>query len=93
MKKPILIKPNGEEASTMSPAQIECIKLLSDMLESAKQGEILALACVAVGPLDFGIAIAGADAPRLNLGLDVAKRTIMDRTSPPSGGARSVLHR
>ncbi len=90
---PKLIRPDGSEASTMSPAQIECIKLLSDMLESAQNGEILALACVAVGPLDFGIAIAGADAPRLNLGLDVAKRTIMDRTSPPAGGGRTVLHR
>lgn len=88
---PKLIKPDGAPAG-MSPAQIECIKLLSDMLETAKAGEIVALACVAVGPLDFGIAIAGSDAPRLNLGLDVAKRTIMDRTSPPAGRS-TVLHR
>lgn len=90
---PRLIKPNGEEASTMSPAQIECIKLLSDALESAKAGEINACALIAVGPIDFGIAIAGSDAPRINLGLDVAKRTILERTSPPNGGSRSVLHR
>ena len=55
---PKLIKPNGEAASTMTPAQIECIKLLSDALESAKNGEILACALIAAGPLDFGIAIA-----------------------------------
>ena len=93
MKKPILIRPNGDQASTMSPAQIEVIKLLSDSLESAQNGDINACVLVAVGPVDFGIAIAGADAPRLNLGLDVAKRTILERTSPPVGGGHGVLHR
>lgn len=88
-----LIKPDGSAAASMSPAQIECIKLLSDALESAKNGEVLALALVAVGPLDFGIAIAGSDAPRLYLGLGVAQRTVMDRTTPPAGGGRSILHR
>lgn len=91
MPKPTIIKPDGE--AVRSPAQIECIKLLKDALESAENGEINSCILVACGPLDFGIAIAGADAPRLNLGLDVAKRTILDRTSPPVGGGRSVLHR
>lgn len=91
MAKPTIIKPDGQPV--FSPAQIECIKLLSDTLESAKNGEINACVVVACGAIDFGIAIAGADAPRLNLGLDVAKRTILDRTSPPVGGGRSVLHR
>lgn len=91
MKRPTIIRPHGE--SERSPAQIECIKLLSDALESAENGEINSCVLVACGPVDFGIAIAGADAPRLNLGLDVAKRTILDRTSPPIGGGRSVLHR
>lgn len=93
MKKPTIIRPDGGSADTMSPAQIEVIKLLEDTLASAKNGDVSALVIVAVGPLDFGIAIAGADAPRLNLGLDVAKRTILERTSPPAGGGRSVLHR
>ena len=91
MKRPTIIKPDGEPV--FSPAQIETIKLLTDALESAKRGEINACALIAVGPLDFGIAISGSDAPRLNLGLDVAKRTILERTSPPAGGVRSVLHR
>jgi len=91
MKRPTIIRPDGEAAR--SPAQIECIKLLKDALESAENGDINACILVACGPVDFGIAIAGADAPRLNLGLDVAKRTILDRTSPPVGGGRSVLHR
>lgn len=91
MARPTIIKPNGDPI--FSPAQIECIKLLKDALESAERGDVNACLLVACGPLDFGIAIAGADAPRLNLGLDVAKRTILDRTSPPIGGGRSVLHR
>lgn len=91
MPRPTIIKPDGD--AVRSPAQIECIKLLQDALESAKNGDINACVLVACGSVDFGIAIAGADAPRLNLGLDVAKRTILDRTSPPVGGGRSVLHR
>lgn len=91
MIRPTIINPNGD--LSRSPAQIECIKLLKDALDSAENGDISACVLVACGPVDFGIAIAGADAPRLNLGLDVAKRTILDRTSPPVGGGRSVLHR
>jgi len=64
MKRPTLIKPDG---MGMSTAQLECIGKLEEALESAKDGQILALVLVAVGPGDFGIAIAGADAPRLNL--------------------------
>ena len=93
MRKPTIIKPNGDPADQRSPAQIECIQLLKDALESAENGGITACLLIACGPVDFGIALAGADAPRLNLGLDVAKRTILERTSPPVGGGRSVLHR
>jgi len=91
VKKPILINPNGGAASTMTPAQLECIKLLEDALESARNGEILSCVLVACGPLDFGTAMAGADAPRLNLGLDVAKDEIKNRVT--GGGRRTVLHR
>lgn len=93
MKKPTLIKPDGSPAETMSPAQIECIKLLSDALETAKNGGMFACVIVAVGPEDFGIGIGGSDAPRLHLGLGVAMREVENRTSPPSGGQRTVLHR
>jgi hypothetical protein len=93
VKKPTLIRPDGDPAVSLSPGAIECIKLLEDALDNAKQGEITTCMLIACGPLDFGMAMAGPDAARLNLGLDVAKRTILDRTSPPVGGGRSVLHR
>lgn len=89
MKRPTLITPSGDAAG-MSAAQKECIFKLEEALQSAKDGQILALALVAVGPGDFGIAIAGADAPRLNLGLDAAKAEILKRVLGP---ARSVIHR
>ena len=92
MKKPTLINPNnGEAVSTLSPAQLECIQLLTDVLESAKKGEVTSCIVVACGLNDFGTAMAGSDAPRLNLGLDVAKQSIMQRVT--GAGPRTVLHR
>jgi hypothetical protein len=92
VKKPILINPNnGEAASTLSPAQQECIKLLEDALDSARQGDIWSCILVACGPSDFGTAMAGSDAPRLNLGLDVAKDLIKSRVT--GGGRDTVLRR
>ena len=88
MKKPTLIKPDGTDAN-LSPAQLECIKLLEDALDSARKGEGWSCVLVACGPNDFGTAMAGSDAPRLNLGLDVAKDVIMARVTNP----RSVLDR
>jgi hypothetical protein len=75
----------------MSPAQQECIQLLEQILASARKGEVHALAIVAVGPFDFGVAIAGSDAPKLYLGCGTAMRTLEQRTS--GGGGRTVLHR
>lgn len=92
MTKPTIIKPNGDAAG-VAPGQMECVQLLTDLLADAKQGKITTCLVVACGPMDFGSAMAGPDAARLNLGLDVAKRTILERTSPPIGGGRSVLHR
>ena len=91
MKKPILLNSSGGPASTMSPAQSECIALLEQILASARVGEVHALAVVAVGPFDFGIAIAGSDAPKLYLGCGTAMRTLEERTG--GGGGKSVLHR
>lgn len=88
MAKPTLIKPSGEPAG-LRPDQQECIKLLEGMLENAKNGEIWSCVVVACGPNDFGSAMAGSDAPRMFLGLEVAKRSIMDRVT----GKRTVLHR
>ena len=89
MAKPTLIKPNGDVAG-MTPGQQECIFKLEEALQSAKDGQIMAMALVAVGPGDFGIAIAGADAAKINLGLDAAKTEIMSRVLGPK---RSVIHR
>lgn len=88
MAKPTLIKPNGDPAG-MRPDQQECIKLLEGMLANAKNGDIWSCVVVACGPTDFGSAMAGSDAPRMFLGLEVAKQSIMDRVT----GKRSVLHR
>lgn len=84
MKKPTLIKPDGSEATTLNPMQQECVKLLSDALDSARKGEVWSCVLVACGPNDFGSAMAGPDAPRLVLGLEVAKQNILQRVT---GGA------
>lgn len=91
MRKPVILNSNGE--ATMSPAQQECITLLEQMLESAKNGDIHALVAVAVGPADFGIAMAGSDAPKMYMGCGLAQRTLLERTAPPVGAGRTVLHR
>jgi hypothetical protein len=91
LKKPILINPNGDAVATLSPAQKECVKLLADALDSAKKGEVWSCVLVACGPSDFGTAMAGSDAPRLNLGLDVAKDLIKSRVT--GGGRDTVLRR
>ena len=85
-----IIKPPGLNmvGTELSAAQRECIKLLEDALDSAKNGDIWSCILVACGPNDFGTAMAGSDAPRLNLGLDAAKATILERVT----GKRSVLH-
>lgn len=91
MKKPILVGTDGKAVSSMSPAQLECIQKLEEVLESARKGEVLSCAIIATGPFDFGLVIAGADAPRLNLGLDAAKAEILKRVV--GGGRDSVLRR
>lgn len=90
LKKPTLIRPDG--APALSPAQQDCIDVLKNALASAEAGDVTALVVVAVGPSDFGVAFAGSDAPRMNLGLDAAKQTILQRTTG-GGGQRSVIHR
>lgn len=90
MKKPTLIRPDG--APALSPAQQDCIDVLKNALASAEAGDVTALVVVAVGPSDFGVAFAGSDAPRMNLGLDAAKQTILQRTTG-GGGQHSVIHR
>jgi hypothetical protein len=88
MAKPTLIKPD-DSAAGMRPDQLECIKLLEGLLKNAREGDVWSCVVVACGPNDFGSAMAGADAPRMLLGLEVAKINIMDRVT----GKRSVIHR
>jgi len=84
-----LIKPPSFVDTELSAAQKECIKLLKDALDSAEKGDIWSCILVACGPNDFGTAMAGSDAPRLNLGLDAAKATILDRVT----NKRTAIHR
>lgn len=94
MRKPVIVNGDGEAVSSKSPAQWECINLLKQVLESAENGEVHALVVVAVGPSDFGIAMAGSDAPKMYMGCGLAQRTLLERTAPPVGaGRRTVLHR
>ncbi len=87
-KRPTLIGIDVKAAGLM-PTQQECVKLLRSMLDDAEAGKIMALVVVACGPTDFGSAMAGTDAPRMLLGLEVAKIGIMDNVT----GKRTVLHR
>ena len=93
MKRPLIVNGSGEAISSMSPAQRECIDLLKQALESAENGDVHACVVVAVGPSDFGIAMAGSDAPKMYMGCGVAQRTLLERTAPSVGASRTVLHR
>jgi hypothetical protein len=57
----------------------ECIELLESMLESAKKGDMSWLIVVAGRPSDYGTAMAGNNAAQMNLGLDVAKQSLLER--------------
>ncbi len=57
----------------------ECIELLESMLKSARNGDMSWLVVVAGGPSDYGVAMAGSNGAQMNLGIDVAKQTILER--------------
>lgn len=79
--KPRIITGNGPLIlpKTMPNGGDECIDLLESMLESAKKGDMSWLIVVAGGPHDYGTAMAGSNAAQMNLGLDVAKQSILER--------------
>ena len=79
--KPRIITGNGPLITPkMMPAGgDECVELLEQMLESAKNGDMTWLIVVAGGPADYGTAMAGSNAAQMNLGLDVAKQSILER--------------
>jgi hypothetical protein len=57
----------------------ECVELLEQMLSSAQKGDMSWLVVVAGGPSDYGVAMAGSNGAQMNLGIDVAKQSILDR--------------
>jgi hypothetical protein len=59
----------------------ECVELLEQMLASAKKGDMSWLVVVAGGPSDYGVAMAGSNGAQMNLGIDVAKQSILDRVA------------
>ncbi len=81
MRKPTIITGQGPLITPkMMPAGgDECVELLEQMLESAKNGDMTWLIVVAGGPSDYGTAMAGSNAAQMNLGLDVAKQSILER--------------
>lgn len=66
-----------------SEGQAQCIKLLEQVLESAKAGEVTSLAIVAAGEHEFGASFAGHDAAKMNLGLDTLKADIISKITAP----------
>jgi hypothetical protein len=64
---------------TMPKGGDECIELLESMLASAKKGDMSWLVVIAGGPNDYGMAMAGNNAAQMNLGIDVAKQSILER--------------
>ena len=81
MKKPHIITGNGPLITPrMMPAGgDECVELLESMLASAKKGDMSWLVVIAGGPNDYGMAMAGNNAAQMNLGIDVAKQSILER--------------
>ena len=63
----------------MPPGGEECVELLGSMLKSAKNGDMSWLVVVAGGPSDYGVAMAGSNGAQMNLGIDVAKQSILER--------------
>lgn len=70
-------------AKALSPESMACVDLLKQVLADALQGQVTSLAIVACGPNGFGPAIAGPQAPELNLGLDACKQQILKAVLTP----------
>jgi hypothetical protein len=79
--KPRIITGNGPliTPKMMPDGGDECVELLRDMLKSAENGEMSWCVLIAGGPNDYGMAMAGSNGAQMNLGIDVAKQTILDR--------------
>lgn len=64
---------------TMPAGGDECTELLESMLVSARKGDMSWLVVIAGGPNDYGVAHVGNNAAQMNMGIDVAKQTILSR--------------
>ncbi len=63
----------------MSPDGEDCVEVLERLLRAAKQGEMSWFVGAAGGPNDFGAVLAGNNPAQMNLGIDVAKQSILER--------------
>jgi hypothetical protein len=84
--------PNGAAAAaSLAQAQeavatqgkLACVELLEKVLADAREGHVSSIALVAIGAGGFSPAVAGPNAPELNLGLDACKKIILDRVLTP----------
>lgn len=88
----MVMKPIPVPGAT-NPASAACVALLEQILADAKAGKVTTVGVIAVGPMDFGSAHAGPDAAKLNLGLDVLKRTVLEIVSPSTKATPSSIIR
>lgn len=84
-----MLKP--EKGVTLDASAMACISLLEQVLADAKAGKVTTVGVVSIGPSDFGSAHAGPDAAKLNMGLDVLKRTVLEIVAPPRKAASSIM--
>ncbi len=86
-------KPTKLEIPKLGRAEQACVDLLEQVLVDAKAGMVTTVGIISCGPSAFGSAHAGPDAAKLNLGLDVLKRTVLDIVSPPVARGSAILRR
>lgn len=73
----------GLQQAPIDPAAQACVQLLESVLQSARNGEIHSVCVVACGKGGFGASFAGPDASNLNMGLDSAKKAILEAVTAP----------
>jgi hypothetical protein len=71
------------ESAIATQAKLACVELLEKVLADAREGNVSSIALVAIGSGGFSPAVAGPNAPELNLGLDACKKIILDRVLTP----------
>ncbi len=78
-KGPLILPGANASTDGFNQGTEDCIRLLEEMLTSARNGDMTWLVVVAGGPADYGCAFAGNSAAQMNLGIDVAKQSILER--------------